>query len=86
MKPLSRISIVRVAALAGALATSAAAAAAEPAAPIPPPRPGLVESPKGDGKQLTPFRRTTHEERLNAALRLAQRRKAREAAALPAPK
>jgi hypothetical protein len=87
MKTLSRIRLVRAAGLAGLLATSASAAGAEASAsaPIPPPRPGLVESPKGDGKQLTPLRRTTHEERLNAALRLAERRKARGAAPTPAP-
>lgn len=78
MKSLSRIRLVRAAALA-ALATAVAAtarAAEEPIAPIPPPRPGLVESPKGNGKQLTPMRRTTHEERFNAALRLARRKQA----------
>jgi hypothetical protein len=86
MTPLYRIRLVRVAGLAGALAASAPAAAADPVAPIPPPRPGLVESPKGDGKLLTPLRRTTHEERLNAALRLAQRRKAAAGAPTPSPK
>lgn len=71
-------SLVHALFLGGALVATAAAAS-EPVAPIPPPRPGLVESPKGDGRQLTPMRRTTHEERFNAALRAAQRRKELEA-------
>jgi hypothetical protein len=70
---------------AAVLAVAFAATAQEKTAPIPPPRPGLVESPKGDGRQMTPLRRTTHEERFNAALRLAERRKALGAAASPRP-
>jgi hypothetical protein len=81
-RTLSRIRLVRTVGLAGAL-LAGSAAASEPVAPIPPPRPGLVESPKGDGRQLTPLRRTTHEERFNAALRAAERRKARSPAAAP---
>lgn len=67
------------------LALAVVATAADAAAPIPPPRPGLVESPKGDGRQLTPLRRTTHEERFNAALRAAQRRQALGAGASARP-
>ncbi len=70
--------LARALCLGGALVATGASAS-EPVAPIPPPRPGLVESPKGDGRQLTPMRRTTHEERFNAALRAAQRRKELEA-------
>jgi hypothetical protein len=81
-RPLSRIRLVRAAAMAGALAATTTAAA-DPVAPIPPPRPGLIESPKGDGRQLTPLRRTTHEERFNAALRAAERRRAMQAGAAP---
>jgi hypothetical protein len=81
-RTLSRIRLVRTVALAGAV-LAGSAGASEPAAPIPPPRPGLVESPKGDGRQMTPLRRTTHEERFNAALRAAQRRKATQAGAAP---
>jgi hypothetical protein len=76
--------LLRALCLSAALAATGAAAS-EPVAPIPPPRPGLVESPKGDGRQLTPLRRTTHEERFNAALRAAQRRKELEASRSAAP-
>lgn len=72
-RPLARA--LRAAALAAVLAATSAVAA-EQAAPIPPPRPSVVVSPKGDGKQLTAQRRTTHEERFNAALRLARRKQA----------
>jgi hypothetical protein len=76
MKTILRIPLARLLLATATATATTAATAGEPAAPIPPPRPGLVESPKGDGRQLTPFRRVTHEERFNAALRAAQRRRA----------
>ncbi|HET9598246.1 MAG TPA: hypothetical protein VFP65_21845, partial [Anaeromyxobacteraceae bacterium] len=59
-----------------------AARAEAPAAP----QPTLVPSPRGDGKTMTPMRRTTHAERAAAALRAQERRKANEAAGRLRPK
>jgi hypothetical protein len=43
-------------------------------------RPSVVPSPKGDGSQMNPMRRTQNVDRQKAALSLMERRKAIEAA------
>jgi hypothetical protein len=43
-------------------------------------RPSVVSSPKGDGSQMNPMRRTQNVDRQRAALSLMERRKASEAA------
>jgi hypothetical protein len=43
-------------------------------------RPSVVPSPKGDGSQMTPMRRTQNVDRQKAALSQMDRRKASEAA------
>jgi hypothetical protein len=43
-------------------------------------RPSVVPSPKGDGSQMNPMRRTQNVDRQRAALSLMERRKASEAA------
>jgi FtsP/CotA-like multicopper oxidase with cupredoxin domain len=54
------------------LAAGAAGAQSQPQGPVP--------SPKGDGSTMTPMRRSTHEDRMKAALRAQDRKKAQEAA------
>jgi FtsP/CotA-like multicopper oxidase with cupredoxin domain len=47
---------------------------------------GPVPSPRDDGSIMKPMRRMRHEQRLDAALRALQRRKANEAAGIQAPR
>jgi hypothetical protein len=49
-------------------------------APLPPSRPSVVPSPKGDGSQMNPMRRTQTVDRLRAALSAMERKKGVEAA------
>jgi len=73
--------------LASAPCEALAQAASAPTAPrtgvpTPAPRPSVVPSPKQDGSDMNPKRRTQSVDRLNAAFRLQERMKANEAAGL----
>jgi hypothetical protein len=56
------------------------ARAGETPAPNRTPRPSVVASPKGDGSQMNPMRRTQSADRQKAANSAAERKKANEAA------
>jgi hypothetical protein len=56
------------------------ARAEETPAPTRTPRPSVVASPKGDGSQMNPMRRTQSADRQKAANSAAERKKANEAA------
>jgi hypothetical protein len=74
------VAVARVVIAAALIAAGLEARAEEAPAPVRTPRPSVVASPKGDGSQMNPMRRTQSADRQKAANNAAERKKANEAA------